>query len=189
VESAEKASDYLTDWGHKNSLRDVVRMACGITNDATPILRGILESDKVSEASRCSMLAEILAQPLTAEISVIEQSCDDVVGWLDKTLKGWAIDPETTEDSGDTDISWELSASGLSIGEVQAPTQKALSAIHRARSGDTRTLLQERMTDSSSVVLPQFAESMDVDGTLNLKFSPHNGREKLRATVGQSLDV
>lgn len=165
VESSESAGEYLKDWSGRPEMREVVRLACGITNDASSLLNGVLDASQVDEVERCTLIAEILGQPVTAERSVMDRSCDVVVQWLDGTLRGWFVNDRKVED-----FSWELSAEGKSLDALSNQVEHALTAIHRARSGPAYEPLRQRMKQTKSALLPEFADAMALEGRLNVRF-------------------
>jgi hypothetical protein len=185
VESASSASSYLKEWPHRPDVREVLRLACGITTDATPLLRRVLDTSKVADTSRHVLLAEILAQPVVAEQKIVAETCDSLVTWLDGELCDWSVDARPSPFESNRIATWELWATGKTMGRAQQSVQGALTAIHRARSGPAREPLKERMRATKSPVLSAFATALDVEGRLDLKFYPDAGLENLRATVNE----
>jgi len=185
VESADSASEYLTDWKNKPEVREVFRLACGITSDATTLLKGVLRANGVTDASRCTLLADVLAQPVVAERGVVEESCDTLINWLDEKLADWSIEPNVEDRMSGAEPSWEMSATGRPIGKEQLVVQGALSAIHRARSGTAHIPLKDRMKEAKSAVLSEFADSMEVEGKLAVEVIAKERSGVLRATVGE----
>jgi hypothetical protein len=169
VESSDSAGAYLRDWPRRHELRDIVRLACGITNDASSLLRDILETREVDQAARCTLLAEVLAQPIAAERDLLERSCEIIVGWLDMMLRDWSVEALAVTKATDEDPSWALSAHGRPLESVSEQVEHALTAIHRARSGPACSPLRQRLETTHSLVLPEFAEAMALEGRLDVQ--------------------
>jgi transcriptional regulator with XRE-family HTH domain len=185
VESLGSPWHYLRDWKERDDMRDVLRMACGITSDATQLLRGVLEANDVVEADRCGLLAEILAQPVAAIPEVVAASCDAMVGWLDHAMRGLRLSSDSTEGwSGFVRVPlWQLRAIGARGDAFDPKVIKALGATHRARSGPARDLLLERLDKATSPFLSAFAASMQFEGRLHLECEANAARRTLRAAV------
>jgi hypothetical protein len=183
VESPESTWGCLNDWQVRDDVRDVLRLACGISSDATPLLEVVLDAPDALEPARCALLAEILAQPVVALPEIVAASCDAVVGWLDSALQHWRLESELTPGRQRIELEplWKLRASGA--GRLEAAGPRILGAIHRARSGPARQLLLERLDKARSPVLPAFAESIHVDGHLHLQYESEDGESSLLAAV------
>jgi hypothetical protein len=183
VESARNAGDYLTDWDKKPQLREVLRLACGLSSDATPLLRSVLDNNQVTRAKRGSALADILAQPIRASQETVRASANAIVGWLDHELEDWSIEAPSASNNA-SQVSWAMAAKGKSIGASRDEVGSTLSAIHRARSGNAHGALRERMKGAASPVLAEFADSLEVEGKLELTLGGGKSADKLRAEVG-----
>lgn len=186
VEGADSVLEHLVGWRHKEDVREVFRLACGITSDATPLLKGVIGSIREGNTSRCALLAEILAQPIAAERTAIEESCETLIGWLDKKLANWSIKPSLAK-SIEGEASWEMLATGQSVGEAELSVRSTLSSIHRARSGLAHVPLRECMKGAKSVILPEFADCMTIEGKLEVTLSSEERRGILRATVAEPM--
>jgi transcriptional regulator with XRE-family HTH domain len=185
VESLGSPWHYLRDWRERDDIRNVLRMACGITGDATQLLRGVLEANDVVEADRCGLLAEILAQPVAAVPEVVAASCDAMVGWLDHSLRCLRLNSDPAEGWQGTvrEPLWEIRAIGTHGDAFNPKVIKALGATHRARSGPARDLLLERLDKATSPFLPAFAASMQFEGRLHLECEANAAQRTLRAAV------
>lgn len=182
VESTDSAAGYLEGWTEREDLREVLRLACGITNDATSLLRSVLDT-KVAGVARYVLLAQILSQPISAEAAVMEDSCDVVVGWLDGELEDWSVQSPTMSPTDEASPSWRMCATTTGGMEPGEPVRSALLAIHRARSGPAYAPFKARLAETKSPLLPHFGDSMDVDGLLDLSFVTHDHDAGLLATV------
>jgi len=183
VESSSSALSYLNDWTRRADFREVLRLACGITNDATSLLKGVLDCENVSEADRNVLLAEILAQPMAADQKLVAKSSDAIVNWLDAMLEDWSIDFQGSPRSEGLEASWELVARGNPIGKAQQSVEGALTAIHRARSGPAYGSFRQRMGGTRSAVLSAFADSLEVEGRLEIQFTPKAKAGTLRVAI------
>ncbi len=185
VESTRNAGDYLEQWDRSPQLREVLRLACGISSDATPLLRGVLDNKKVALAKRGAALADMLAQPIRASQETVRASATAIVGWLDHELEDWSIEAASSASDNAGQVSWAMAAKGKSIGASRDEVGSTLSAIHRARSGNAHEALRERMKGAVSPVLAKFADCLDVEGRLELTLGGGRSADKLRAEVGE----
>jgi transcriptional regulator with XRE-family HTH domain len=182
VESSASAAEHLKRWWGRDELREVFRLACGITSDATPMLEAVLEAKDAPKGERGLLLAEILAQPLAASPSIVALSCDAMVSWLDNELHGWQVEAGPQAGS-EPETLWELKATGIVQREYDSRVSKTLAAVHRARSGPAREPLMQRLGNAQSPLLPAFALSLNVEGRLQLDLEPGTGRKTLKASV------
>ena len=183
VKGCDGALAYLGEWKTRADLRRVLRMACGITTDATALLHGILAAVEVQDPIRFALLADILAQPIAADPGTLAECCFMLVEWLDGELADWSVCQAAEPESPETEHLWRLAATGRPIGEARRAVRAALSAVHRARSGPTRDVLRDRFGAARSSVLPAFAECMDVEGKLDLRFAADRTGEGMTALV------
>lgn len=114
---------------------------------------------------------------------MVEESCAALVSWLDAKLADWSIEPNPRNRKTEIESNWEMSATGRSVGRAQLSVQGTLSAIHRARSGVAHIPLKERMKDARSAILPKFADSMEIEGRLEVEVSSREKFGILRAAV------
>jgi hypothetical protein len=185
VESARNAGDYLRHWDKSPQLREVLRLACALSSDATSLLRAILDNKKVTRAKRGAALADMLAQPIRASQETVRASANAIVGWLDHELEEWSVEATSPAFDSTGQVSWAMAAKGKSIGASRDEVGSTLSAIHRARSGNAHETLRERMKGSESPVLAKFADCLEVEGKLELTFGGGRSADKLRAEVGE----
>jgi transcriptional regulator with XRE-family HTH domain/energy-coupling factor transporter ATP-binding protein EcfA2 len=168
VESADDPWPLLGQWRTREDIRDVLRLVCGITSDATALLEGILEASDVTEPDRCSLLADALAQPLAASPAALAASCSATVSWLDKSFSSWRVEPLARASPIATrDSLWGLCAIDPTRAKLHSKVTPTLATIHRARSGPARDLLVERLAQASSPFLSNFATAMECEGKLH----------------------
>jgi transcriptional regulator with XRE-family HTH domain len=185
VESARNAGDYLKHWDKNPQLREVLRLACGLSSDATSLLQGVLENKRVAPAKRGAVLADMLAQPIRASQQAVKASANAIVGWLDHELDDWSVEATSFAPDNAGQISWAMAAKGKPIGASRDEVGSTLSAIHRARSGNAHESLRERMKGAASPVLAEFADCLEVEGKLELTLGGGKSADKLRAEVGE----
>jgi hypothetical protein len=184
VDSSSDATHLVRDWLHAPRVSNVIKFACAITNDASHLLQFALTADWPRQADGMAVLADIIAQQLTAESDLIKHSCKVLTDWLDSSFTGW----ETTTMDNDEQISspkWKLAA--RQTGGNEPPDSQSLlrtlRAVHRARLGPAKTDLSERLKASPSGVVRAVGESLDVEGYLQAQMLPHNGNDVLVAQV------
>jgi hypothetical protein len=167
IESAKSATEYFKDWRKTPGLGSVMRMACGLANDATPLVKNVL--NKADErATDLALLADIIAQPLQMDHATLFISCKSVVSWLDHQTSDWKVYKDLIQDTYE-------SKSWVTYVYFSAPKQKhmiasTLCALHRARSGPAYEPLKEHLSDARSHFLAKFAEALDVEGRLKVDF-------------------
>jgi hypothetical protein len=172
VESSRDATDYLTGCTREPRMARVLKFACSITHDASPLLGLVLRSSWPTKATQMSTLADIMAQQFTAESSVVEQSCDVLVGWLDRSFHGWSLTDTADDDSVlFPEAKWRLAARGTQAKQsADMGTGKdllhTLHAVHRARMSPTKDKLSERLRASSNNIVRCLGEALDVEGYL-----------------------
>lgn len=185
IESSGNALQYLSSWKEKdrNDIRDVLRIACGITTDATPLLTAVLEARDTKEAECCDLLARILAQPIMAASNVVSASCSMLVSWLDKSLERWRLVRRTGDNCYKPEILWGITACTNDKEHYDSRVSDVLSAMHQARSGPARMPLLQQLRNAKSPVLLEFADSLEVEGHLRLQVEPTQEQKQLRAIV------
>jgi hypothetical protein len=184
VDSSNDATHLVRAWLHTPRMSNVLKFACAVTNDASHLLQFALTADWTREADRMAVLADIIAQQLTAESDLIRRSCDLITDWLDSSFAGW----ETTTIDNDEQISspkWRLAARKTGTNEPPDSQSllRTLHAVHRARLSPAKSDLSERLKASSSGVVRAVGESLDVEGYLQAQMLPHNGDNILVAQV------
>lgn len=184
VDSSNDATHLVRAWLHAPRMSNVLKFACAVTNDASHLLQFALTADWPREADRMAVLADIIAQQLTAESDLIRRSCDLITDWLDSSFAGW----ETTTMDNDEQISspkWRLAARKTGTNEPPDSQSllRTLHAVHRARLSPAKTDLSERLKASPSGVVRAVGESLDVEGYLQAQMLPHNGDNVLVAQV------
>lgn len=182
VESSRDATEYLKGCTHAPRMARVLKFACSITHDASPLLGLVLSSEWPTKAIQMTTLADIIALQFTAESSVVDRSCDAFVSWLDQSFHGWSLTDTNDGDSGSfPEPKWRLAARGTH-GRRPADTGTgrellhALYAVHRARMSPTKERLSDRLRTSSNNIVRSLGESLDVEGYLQ-------GQVLLRADV------
>jgi hypothetical protein len=183
VESADRAEKYVRNWTHDRQIRNIYRLACGLTSDASPLLEELLLSEEPESVRRHELLAEALAQPLTASDVVLHASCERLIGWLERYLSDWQLEDRPQPSGEDVQKLWEMRASNVSEGVNNRPLERVLRSIHQARSGPVRVLMSSRLERSKSRVLVAFAASLKVEGRLKVSVRPEEGEAKLHAVV------
>ncbi len=187
VEGSEPTMTYLDALPRKLDSHEVIRLACTMTTDATPLLRSVLGTMKNVASSNDDehvLLAKIFAQPVTAAPDLIDEGSDHLVSWLDAGLEGWSLDLEKkklTEGLGDA--YWELNATGPLSRRSHEPTVSVLTNVYKARSGPADGPLRVRMKHSKSPILREFSNSLDIEGRFKAEFSGAVKSGRLYAAV------
>ncbi|MBM0105019.1 hypothetical protein JM946_09675 [Steroidobacter sp. S1-65] len=166
-----------------DAVPDVFRLACGISDDATSLLRYMIHDYRESEAERSMLLFEALAQPIVAKQTVFEAAYAFALRWLDNTCARLRVVGTDEGDTVDRRALWKLRASGRLGGEdVREYLLRALRAIYRARSGPARDFLAEQLK-SRCRLLAEFSGSMVVEGRLHIELHPGPRSDALSVSV------
>lgn len=172
VASTAHAATCLARWPRQRSQRNVLRIACGISSDAGPLLRSVLRHDAPDD-ERYAILADLLSQPLAIDDSTLGDCCSRLILWLDDRVSGWKpLQEDTVGEASSAPWHMLVRAPGTER-RVRAAAQ-ALEALHRARSGAARALIQEHLRNAASLVLIRFAAAISIDGFMKVHFSEAN---------------
>lgn len=169
VSSVQDPTTVLDSWPKDERTREILRLACNLTSDATPVLRHVLDLKEASEAERALMLANIVAQPLRASEDVLDETCDRIVKWLDSHLRAWEVQGPERETLNQPDCLWTLRAVRKASSKEAEEAWRLITPIHQARSGPASPQLSHRLSIAKAPVLRALRESMDVDGKLTIK--------------------
>jgi hypothetical protein len=171
VESSSDATAYLREAAQGTWVASVLRFACSITHDATPLLTFVLDSPWASPAGKMSTLAGMLAQQFRASDEVLERSCSDLAGLLEESFADWRL--ATTEEESEIfpEPKWRLAARSnqpqrATPGERGKEILRTVRAIHRARLSPAQQRLTERLVRSKNEVVQAVGQSLAVEGYL-----------------------
>jgi hypothetical protein len=171
VESSRDASEYLKPTLGMPWTSSVLRFACSITNDATPLLQLVLDAPGLGKSTQMSMLADMVAQRIHASRDVIGKSCDRIVSWLEEHFDGWRVATGEEESEVFPEPKWRLAARNRhtkKTGPTEARPDKqvlqAVKAMHRARLGPAMQPLTNRLASSTNEVVRGVGESLSVEG-------------------------
>lgn len=181
VTSTEDTFRILLDWTSKDRHREVLRLACSITNDATPILRMVLSQEDVTEETRAFTLATVIAQPIQTDAKTMSEACDRIMDWLDPRLEPWELSLPERNEPDQPERLWALRAVTASSPDDAAGAWRILPAIHQARSGPAGEYLTNRLARAGAPVLRSLKESLDIEGKLEL--TPHHDYRDVRAQI------
>jgi hypothetical protein len=165
VESTQDATVFFTDLTDRTTLNNVIRLACGLASDATPLLQMVLHGH-AKDGANGPLLADLIAQPLSVRHSTLETSCRSVVSWLDKHTSHWEPVPlRGAVHSGAGGLRWRAHARvGKGGAKEMRQVLYTLGKVHVARSGPAGVLLKAELEAANSSFLPLFSESLDVEG-------------------------
>lgn len=169
VSSVDDPTTVLNSWAKDERTGEILRLACNLTGDATPVLRHVMDTKDASEGERTLMLAYIVAQPLRASADVIDETCDRIVTWLDLHLKAWEVQGPEREVFEQPDCLWTLRAVRKTSSKEAERAWRLITPIHQARYGPASPQLNHRLSIAKAPVLRALRESMDVDGKLTIK--------------------
>jgi hypothetical protein len=169
VESSRDATEYLRKSLDEPWVSGVLRFACSITNDATPLLKLVLEHSASDRHRKMSTLADMVAQQIRAPRDVIEKSCDDVVGSLEDYFADWRVATNEVVSNAFPEPKWRLAArSNRPKKPAHAGSGKqvlqTIKAVHRARLSPAKQPLVNRLTKSSNDVVRNLGDSLMFDG-------------------------
>ena len=169
VESSRDATDFLRHPPDKPWVSSVLRFACTITNDATPLLQLVLGWGEANRPGSMATLAGMVAQPINASRMVLEQSCDRVAGWLEDYFAAWGLATSDEETEVFPEPKWRLAARCTTAKRPAAPDAsrhvlKTIKALHRARLSPVKEPLERRLSRSTNDVVRSVGESMGVEG-------------------------
>ena len=189
VDSSRSATDYFNDFRKEPRMPKVLRFACSMTHDATPLFEFALNTHWTRQDDQITTLADILAQPCSVDRSVVERCCDSVVGWLDKAFDGWV---STTADDIDAiqEPKWQFAARRTWTGRSNNTSDgrsllHVLRAIHRARSGSTKEPLAQRLNASEQGAVRSIGSSLEADGFMQGYTSLQEGSDVIMAQVAE----
>jgi hypothetical protein len=170
VESSRNTAEILGESFAPESLQNVFRLACSITNDASPLIKFALEGDRLMESDQSVLLADIIAQDITAERSLINTACDRVVRWLSDALLAYTVEPHPKYDPQDASKPrWQLQARSRNASATLENAngkrvRRVLKSLHQARSSPVRGTLVEKLAGSPSGVVREFSNCVNVEG-------------------------
>jgi len=173
VSSGQDPTELLEGWGNEERPREVLRLTCGMLSDATPVLRNVIDKKDVSTAGRALMLANIVAQPIRADADMLEETCHQIVVWLDPHLEGWQLQNPERGDLKQPEYLWTLRATRKKSSKDAQRAWNVITPLHQARSGPARDHLRQRLSIANAPVLRALRESMDVDGELKIDAQPN----------------
>jgi hypothetical protein len=188
VESSRDATEYLRVHGCRPWTSRVLKYACSITPDATPLLRFVLDGDWPSPAAKASTLADMLAQQLTATNDVLEKSCDAVVGWLDSAFAKWTVSTLHEESNAFPEPKWKLAAQSskteaVASAETRKHILRSAQAVHRARVSPVKNRLLKRLGVSKNEVVLAIGGSLNVEGYFQGRAASRGDTDVLTAEV------
>ncbi|HEV7277073.1 MAG TPA: hypothetical protein VGN80_12370 [Devosiaceae bacterium] len=182
-ENATNAVNYLRYPAKHMSMGGAIRLAGGLASDATPLLKTAMSDGR----SDYAFLAQMIAQPIAAEPTVLLDSCKKLVSWLDERTSDWRV-TEDLDPTEDTSSRWFVRAR-VNRGDEEDAVARTLRAIHQARSGPAYRPLKDLLSEVRSPFLPIFAEAMDVEGRLNVEFGNGATRKGSARVAVESLQL
>ena len=171
IESSDEAKIILGNGLGDPRLQRVLRWACSITNDATPLLNFVLHSPHVGPMARALLLANMLAQQFSASTNTIRQACAAITELLENSFSTFSIETGAGDElEFMVEPRWRLAARNAGTGHLLSGDEgeklrRILRVIHRARSSPARNILSDQLMESDSPVVKKFAECIEVEGT------------------------
>jgi hypothetical protein len=169
VESSSDATEYLRPPGNAPWVSGVLRFACSITHDATPLLDFVLSCAAGSSVEKMCTLAGMVSQQLRASDAVLEKSCDQLGDLLEESFDGWQVVTSDEISEVFPEPKWRLVAQGK--GKKKAGAERhgkrvlqTVKAVHRARLSPAKAALSKRLARSRNEVVRGFGESLDYEG-------------------------
>jgi hypothetical protein len=182
VEGGRGILEYLKALRPSARVGNMLGFACGLTDDAGPLLRFALEAAWKTRGTKAAAIANMLAQHLIADRTVIDDACREVVDWVDLVLAGW-----TVEGSGLEGDEWRLVAQMGTTTPLETDTAKdvrdVLHALHRSRHGPTRPMVKSALDHSSGAVTRALGPALETEGYLECALLPDEGATVLIARV------
>ena len=187
IEGSCDIREYLKGSLDKPWISSVLRFACSITNDSTPLLCLVLDTPTCNRSGQILTLADMIAQQIRASRDVIDKSCDHIAMGLEDYFDGWGVATTEEECGVFPEPKWRLAArnekkkpDSIGFGKQVLHTVKA---VHRARSSPARTSLANRLARSPNEVVRGLGESMSVAGYMEGRSFSRGERELFTAEV------
>jgi energy-coupling factor transporter ATP-binding protein EcfA2 len=150
----------------------VLKFACSIASDATPLLTFVLRRQWANPAVQMSTLADMLAQRLTAKGEILDKACEALVVLLEQSFDSWSI--VASKDVGGFLPTWQMVArkayARRSVAR-QSPELllRTVQGVHRARLSPAKDKLLTRLNTSGNEVVRSLGNSLTIDGYLQCR--------------------
>jgi len=150
--------------------RDVWTISCGLASDAGDLLRGALDLQRASAPTAAAiMLAQALAQEVSASRDVVDRCCDLITRTMEAGLQGLAlVESDRASVPPVTDsrrsVVWAVGLVCDDPDRDLTMISRLLSVVHRARSGTAGAMLAEGLASSKVPAVRRVAEALSCDG-------------------------
>jgi len=185
VERADDASALLAKRFKSPVWSDVWVYACGLAQDAGPLLAAVLQDDDDSDIERASLIARALGQSLNISKVEVKAAWKFVLRTVNKRLTAF----EKIENKDDHDDRYVLWSMTLRRSEKEPKPSKDIESIeallklaYEARGGALAYSFKSADISKYSAIMKDFLKSLMFDGNFEVQSSPTSNEILLAVT-------
>jgi hypothetical protein len=172
VERPDDATRQLRLSGKESIWSDVWYHACGLSQDASPLIQALLSLRSVPDLTKATLMAHAFSQKLQVEPAVASKAGDFILKILERTFDGFEIEPNRLFNAVDDSL-WAIrlvkkrKKSKPLAGEPKRANQLVL-AIYAARGGLLSQVLKKLAPKHQSLATKALRDAMQVDGYFSI---------------------
>jgi hypothetical protein len=165
VERTDDATRILEDQMSDDRWREIWLYACGIAQDATHMVRLVVNSNKLDVTEKASLLLRAFAQNLRLSKLVLRQGCAIIVVAFLEAMKGVAVLDDSSTEANRWLWQIEYLVSHVEVEANRIITIREISRlIYYSRSGNSKDILRDMLLASGVDSVARFAACLDIDG-------------------------
>ncbi|MFY0569467.1 NACHT domain-containing protein [Archangium lansingense] len=190
IERTDDVTVFFRERIVRHEWQDVWLLACGITRDASHLIRLVGSTSRLDAITRATLLASAFSQSITVDHAIVDESCVAVISALERSMEHMLL----AEDLPKEPVEQAASPPLWSIAFKRDPESSGehiqlnrllcmLRALYEARVGVAGSRLRELMKRSRLRSVSAFAACFEVDGEYCDRIVPHRTGELLQILV------